>query len=228
MPRTPRRSSPLTQSPSLILASTSPRRIELLRQAGLDPRVIGPGTEEVERPGESPTRMVARLATEKAQAVAGRPDLPPGAVIIAADTTVVADAAGRSGRGSVRGGSRVLGKPRDAREAFEMLSRILGTTHTVLTGYCLIRPRHGRTPARKLTRVVRTRVKMRKLTPAEIKRYIATGEPMDKAGAYGAQGIGGGYIESISGSYTNVVGLPISQLMADLALKFGIRPGSSK
>jgi septum formation protein len=178
--------------------------------------------------------MVARLARDKAEAVAlrvvagGVRGLKRGApvLIIAADTTVVAP----GGSGS-RG--RVLGKPRDTREAKRMLGRLAGREHTVLTGYCVLelreskRGRASRTElpsfeSHILGRVVVSRVRMRRLSARDIAAYVATGEPMDKAGAYAAQGIGMALIEEIRGSYANVVGLPICQLAQDLEGRFGV------
>jgi septum formation protein len=139
-------------------------------------------------------------------------------------------------------GKRVLGKPESARDAAWMLGLLSGRTHTVLTGYCVLRltpaaaPRRAGAVARRsvagarprygthlLVRVVTSRVRMRKLSARDIAAYVRTGEPMDKAGAYAAQGIGMALIESLSGSYSNVVGLPICQLMQDLELRFGVR-----
>jgi septum formation protein len=222
---------------NIVLASTSPRRIELLTQAGLLPRVIAPDADETMRPRESPRAMVARLAREKAEAVVG--PILAGSVsgllesetlIIAADTTVVAP-----------NGKTILGKPRDEAEARKMLSLLAGNQHTVLTGYCILKiqppagaKRSGKkgkpvfTSARPyrshlLVRVVTSKVRMRALTREAIARYVKTGEPMDKAGSYAAQGIGMTLIESIVGSYSNVVGLPICQVMLDLEEKFGLK-----
>ncbi len=184
----------------LILASTSPRRIDLLRQVGLKPRVLSPHTDETALPGEGPAKLVARLAREKAASI-GR----PRDCVIAADTIVVAPT-----------GGTILGKPRNRREAMRMLKRLSGRTHTVLTGYCILYKEW------EVVRVVRSRVKMRVLSEKQLRAYVETGEPMDKAGAYAAQGIGSGLILEIRGSYTNVVGLPIAQLLSDLET-FGIR-----
>ena len=189
----------------IILASTSPRRIDLLTQAGLKPRVLAPDADETMLKGESPRAMVARLALLKARAVA--PRVRGSALIIAADTTVVAP-----------GGKKVLGKPADKRDARRMLSMLSGRVHTVLTGYCIF-PADGRKP---VVRVVVSRVRMRRLSAKDIACYVRTGEPMDKAGSYGAQGIGMALIESLSGSYSNVVGLPICQVLKDLETQFGL------
>lgn len=195
----------------IILASTSPRRIDLLKQAGIRCLVRSPQTDEKTKRGESPKDMVARLAREKAEAVMMDALREYGAaLIIAADTTVVAP-----------DGKTVLGKPRDAADARKMLKKLLGKTHTVLTGYCILAVAREMEPER-LIRVVRSRVKMRPLSDEAILKYIATGEPMDKAGSYAAQGIGAALVESLRGSYTNVVGLPMSQLMTDLEKKFGV------
>lgn len=197
----------------LILASTSPRRQQLMREIGFNYEVVKPTSEELERKGEAPAKMVARLCREKAENVKeqireSRPDV----IIVAADTTVV-DPTGR----------RVLNKPTDVEHAKKMLRTIGGRTHTVLTGYTILELRNGRLH-RSHTRIVKTRVKMRKLTPAKIAEYVASGEPMDKAGSYGAQGIGMCLIESITGSYSNVVGLPMAELVDDLEKKFKLLP----
>jgi len=200
--------------PSLILASTSPRRQQLMRDIGFTYTVVKPTSEELERKGESPSRMVARLCREKAENVLERiRDAHPDALIVAADTTVVHPL-----------GKSVLNKPLDVEHAKKMLRTIGGRTHTVLTAYAILELRRGRL-ARTHARVVKTRVKMRKLTGAKIAEYVGSGEPMDKAGAYGAQGIGMCLIESIRGSYSNVIGLPMAELVEDLEKKFGLRPG---
>lgn len=220
-------------APTIILASSSPRRIDLLTQAGLPPIVVHPDADETEIKGESPRTMVSRLARDKAEAVATRilAGLAPGvrrdfpAVIIAADTTVVSP-----------DGKKILGKPINKTDARRMLTRLAGREHTVLTGYCILsldplgtsktymRPYSSHL----LVRVVVSRVRMRKLSQVDIARYVLTGEPMDKAGAYAAQGVGMALIESISGSYANVVGLPICQLAQDLEERFGLSLFTSK
>lgn len=188
----------------IILASQSPRRIQLLKEAGARFEVFVPDVYEVKKSRETPSAMVARLARTKAQAVKEQVRIDGATLIIAADTTVVHPTR-----------SKVLGKPASARHAEEMLKQIVGRTHTVLTGYCLllVEPKQK---DRLRVRVVRTQVKMRKIDLPAIKRYIATGEPMDKAGAYAAQGLGMSLIESLNGSYSNVVGLPISEVVRDL------------
>ena len=192
-------------SPRWILASSSPRRIGLLKTVGIEAEAHSPDVDETLVPRELPAAMVKRLSREKAHAIASQ--WKPSAetrVFIAADTTVVAPDQ-----------KTILGKPTTEKEAHSMLRWLSGREHLVLTGYTVIiqRPKKG---ARVLTRVVRTHVKMRRLSDAQIRTYVKSGEPMDKAGSYGAQGSGMGFIESIRGSYANVVGLPISQLLVDL------------
>ncbi len=214
------------KNPRLILASTSPRRIELLRLAGLDPEVIAPNTDEIEIPGESPAKMVMRLAQEKAEASAFKamthtaPKIlhKQGLLIIAADTTVVAP-------GTKKEVPQTLGKPINKADAARMLRLLSGKAHTVLTGYCILKltpsgKKPGLLESHVMGRVVQSTVKIRKLTAREITHYIATGEPMDKAGSYAAQGLGMALIEEIQGSYTNVVGLPVCQVLQDLESRF--------
>ncbi len=197
----------------IILASTSPRRIDLLNQVKLPVQVRSPTCDEKIVRGEKPAKMVVRLAREKAESVLMPALWEHGsALIIGADTTVVAP-----------NGRTILGKPRDAREAEGMLKKLSGRTHTVLTGYCVLAGAREAEPER-IERVVTSRVRMRKLSAAAIREYIKTGEPMDKAGAYAAQGLGMALIESITGSYANVVGLPVAQLLMDLEKRFGISP----
>ena len=200
----------------VILASTSPRRIDLMTQARIPVQVISPDCEEIVRRGETPSQMVRRLAIEKAESVAcSKMLLGKQVIIISADTTVVAP-----------GGKRILGKPLHARDAERMLKWISGKTHEVLTGYCLLSlDTQGRRTL--FSRVVRSRVTMRSVSSAMIREYIASGEPMDKAGAYAAQGFGMNWIQSIRGSYTNVVGLPMCELLTDLEEKFRVTPVSS-
>lgn len=173
---------------SLYLASGSPRRRELLTQLGLRFERLHTDVEEQRRPGEAAEGYVRRLANEKARAgvaVAER-DLP----VLGADTIVVLD-------------GDVLEKPRDAAHAAEMLARLSGQTHQVMTAVA-IADRAG-----SLDCVVTTEVTFRLLSAEDIARYIATGEPMDKAGAYGIQGAGGNFVRKINGSYHAVVGLPL-------------------
>jgi septum formation protein len=181
----------------LILASASPRRAELLRAAGIPFDLLPVDVDETFFPHEKPEQSVARLAEAKSNAGAA---MRPGQVVLGADTTVV-----------VQG--QALGKPADAEDAARMLRMLSGTTHEVLTGICL---RHG---DRLLARVVSTRVRMAEMNESEIAWYISTGEPYDKAGAYAVQGFASRFIQQIEGSYSNVVGLPISnvyQLLKEL------------
>ncbi len=168
----------------LTLASASPRRQEILRAAGLDFTVRIPDIEEIRDPGEPPQDYVRRLAEAKAFAVEG--DL-----ILAADTTVVID-------------DHVLEKPTDSADASRMLTLLSGRDHQVITGICLRRGDHC------IVDHATTRVRFTSMTPQEIAAYVATGEPMDKAGAYAIQGYASKFITGIDGCYFNVVGLPIS------------------
>ena len=191
------------EAPSLVLASGSPRRIELLRAIGLNPEVFKPDVDETPVRGESARAMVRRLARMKAKvAVQGFAE----SIVLAADTTVVGT-----------DGKRILGKPESAADALRMLRQLRGKSHTVLTGYCLAQG------TKAFSRVVASRVVMRDVKLSVLEAYVATGEPLDKAGAYGIQGLGGLLVESIRGSYTNIVGLPVSHVVADLETHFGIR-----
>ena len=172
----------------LILASGSPRRAELLARAGYRFEVVPPDIDERRQPGEAPRDYVARLAAEKAAAVAPR---YPERVVLAADTTVVVD-------------STVLGKPRDADDAAGMLRRLSGRAHDVLTGVAV---RRG---GAAVSAVEQTAVHLAALDEALIGWYVATGEPSDKAGAYGVQGIASRFVTRVEGSYSNVVGLPLT------------------
>ncbi len=184
------------------MASGSPRRKELLTMAGIDFEVLVPDVNEDLLKGESPERMVRRLAYEKAMAALGRAG-PNPRIVIAADTTVVSPA------------GKILGKPGDREEAIRMVRSLQGRIHRVFTGYAILRGESGRI-VRKVQRVVRTAVRIRKMNLAEIIRYVDLGEGVDKAGAYAAQGAGMTLIEGIRGSYTNVVGLPMTEVLADL------------
>lgn len=197
-------------SNTLLLASGSPRRKELLQKAGVSFEILVPDVDETPRRGESPKKMVARLSRDKALAAqaqlvaVGGPGSKAPAWILAADTTVVSHA------------GKNLGKPVDAEEARRMLRALQGRVHRVYTAYTIVSGKKAH------TRVVETRVHIRKLTAQEQEAYLATGESMDKAGAYAAQGHGMILIEKIVGSYTNVVGLPVAEVMADLR-KLGFR-----
>ncbi len=187
---------------SIILASNSPRRRELLAQIGIrDFQILSPDVDEAVEPGLSPARMVEALSLRKAQAAAGRAGADD--LIIAADTVVALD-------------GRVLGKPRDQGEAFAMLSALSGREHRVYTGVTVLGG------GRAATEHEETAVAFRALTPEEIRDYIATGEPMDKAGAYGIQGVGALLVQGIRGDYCNVVGLPLFRLGRMLS-GFGVK-----
>ncbi len=174
----------------LVLASASPRRVSLLRQVGAVFTVVDPGPDR-DWPGSAdPRHGVRALALEKARRVVSR---RPGRVVIGADTVVV-----------VRG--ERLGKPRDADEASVMLQRLHGRTHEVWTGLAVVRDRELRTAAEC------ARVQFIRLGPDEIARYVRTGEPLDKAGGYGIQGLAGQFVRRIEGDYTTVVGLPLARL----------------
>ena len=187
----------------LILASASPRRRELLAAIGLDFEVIPSHVPEVRGEGEAPEEYVARLSREKAAAIARE---HPTRWVIAADTTVLL-------------GDQLLEKPADAADAMRMLGTIAGRTHIVYTGVTvqnLQREYHD-------TRVAESEVRMLPLSDRDVEWYVATGEPLDKAGAYAVQGIGAMFIDSVHGSYTNVVGLPLATLFQMLR-KAGIDP----
>jgi septum formation protein len=177
---------------TFILASASPRRRELLASIGLPFDVLPSHVPEVHQQGEAPEEYVARLSRDKARALATE---HPSRWVIAADTTVHLD-------------DRLLEKPADAADAARMLGAIAGRTHMVYTGVTLESVDAGY----RDTRVAETEVRMLPMTAEEITWYVGTGEPLDKAGAYAAQGVGGLFIESIHGSFTNVVGLPLATL----------------
>jgi len=181
----------------LILASSSPRRAEILRNAGISFSVLSSAVDETPSPNEPPNALVLRLANAKAELVAARALSP--AIVIAADTVVVLD-------------SKILGKPRSSDDAQHMLEQLSGRTHSVLTGVSLIRlPDRSR-----LEFVESTLVHFNPLSAEEISAYLATGEPYDKAGAYAIQGRAGRYIPRIEGCYFNVVGLPLARLVSAL------------
>ena len=178
----------------MILASGSPRRLELLRQMGFSPVVRPANIDETPHPGESPTDLVLRLARQKARACEkGLPEKLLGQVVIAADTIVVID-------------GRELGKPHTQQDAFDMLRLLSGRTHEVVTVLSVCRGERTESEA------VVTRVTFRALTDEEIRAYIATGEPMDKAGSYGIQGYGAMFVSHLEGDYFSVMGLPLCPL----------------
>ena len=179
------------ENEAFILASGSPRRRELLRQLGFAFTVIPSRLEETNQSGMEPRGHATYYAKEKAKEVAQR---YPQQWVLAADTIVIVD-------------EEILGKPVDFAEATAMLSRLSGRSHSVITGVSLVHLRYGV----EKSQAVETKVFMRRLSTADIEGYITTGEPMDKAGAYGIQGIGGCLIQRIEGSYSNVVGLPLCE-----------------
>jgi septum formation protein len=181
----------------LILASASPRRAEVLRDAGYHFTVLSSAIDETPYPDESPQDLVLRLAQTKADLAAARAVGP--AILIAADTEVVLDA-------------HIFGKPRSSDDARSMLEKLSGRLHTVLTGVALIRL----PDVERLSFVESTLVEFAPLSDEEIRRYLATGEPHDKAGAYAIQGYAARYIPRIEGCYFNVVGLPLARLQQAL------------
>ena len=180
----------------IVLASRSPRRSELLKQLGFDFDIIPSRVEENSEQNETPREQVIRLAEAKALDVGAQ---HPGRWIIAADTVVCIDGS-------------ILGKPKNAEEAFDMLNRLSGQEHFVFSGFSV----HHFGKEKGAHQAVQTGVKVKSLTPVEMKWYVNTGEPFDKAGGYAIQGIGSFMIESICGSYTNVIGLPLCELIETL------------
>ena len=189
----------------LILASASPRRAEILRNAGFTFDVFPADVDETILRDERAEDYVRRLAEEKARVATESLTAAVPAIVIGADTTVVA-------------GGQIVGKPTDKKDARRMLRLLSGQTHEVLTGLSVTRSTDGRSASHVET----TRVSFASLSESEIEDYLASGEPFDKAGAYGIQGIGGRYITRIEGCYFNVMGLPLSRLWSMLS-DFGWR-----
>jgi septum formation protein len=183
----------------LILASASPRRAEILAAAGIPFELKSTNVDESRLPGESTIQFVERLARKKAEAAARAIHEAEPAIILGADTVVVL-------------GEEVLGKPRDAAEAREMLLKLRDCEHQVITGYALYRIPIGESRIGHET----TRVWVASMSDAEVDAYVATGEPLDKAGAYAIQGIAGRFISRIAGDYFNVVGLPLARVWQGL------------
>ncbi len=181
--------------PSIILASASPRRAELLQQIGLKFSVRPADIDETPEVDETPQHYVERLAREKALSVA---ESSPLCVVLGSDTSVVLD-------------GRILGKPTDAADARETLARLSGATHQVMTAVALANDGQCQSV------LVTTEVCFRDLSSEEIDAYVASGEPMDKAGSYGIQGLGGIFVDELRGSYSAVVGLPLQETAALLA-----------
>ncbi len=186
----------------IVLASASPRRRELLGLLGLDFVVENSGAPEDTCPGESPPESAVRLARGKAEAVAPR---FPNALVIGADTVVVA-------------GREILGKPADTEDARRMLRLLRNRWHFVITGLALIDSRNGRSSSR----YVETGVRMAEYSNEDIEDYVHSGEPLDKAGSYAIQGLGGRLVAGIEGCYTNVVGLPMCEV-AEMLRQFGVK-----
>ena len=178
--------------PRLVLASESPRRRHLLEQAGYEFDVIPSSIDEQAAPGEAPVATAVRLALEKALAVA--PVVPLGSVVLAADTIVVV-------------GDRIYGKPRDADDAVRILGELLGRNHDVITAWSLL---STACPNGTTTGFSRSTVRMREAGSREIREYVRSGEPMDKAGAYAAQGEGSRFVAAVIGPLDNVIGLPLA------------------
>jgi septum formation protein len=190
----------------LILASESPRRRELLAALGVPFRVVPSGVDEIPLPGEPPARFARRAALDKGMEIAGK---HPSSWVLSADTIVVA-------------GGAILGKPRDRAEARRMLSLLAGREHKVYTSVCLLCAAGGY----RDTGTEVTRVRFRALTRGEVAAYARTGECDDKAGAYAAQGAGMLLIDRVAGSFTNVVGLPMTRVvrMLQMARRIAVSP----
>ncbi len=184
----------------VVLASASPRRLDVLRQLGLDPEVVPADLDETVHPGEAPAAYVERLARAKADEVAGR----EAGLIVAGDTIVVAD-------------ERILAKPESPGQAVEMLVGLSGRVHEVVTAVAVA------FEGRRASGLQRTSVGMRAYTAATVRAYVETGEPMDKAGGYGIQGQGAALVDRIEGDYYTVVGLPVAltlTLLDDVGCQF--------
>jgi len=186
---------------AIVLASESTRRVDILRTLGISFSIIPPDIDERKKREESIRDYVLRIAAEKAKKVGA---LFPDKWVIGADTVVVHK-------------GKVLGKPKSEEEAMEMLTALRGKWHKVLTGYCIL----NMSKQTSCKDVVETKVFIKDLTDEEIRRYIKTSEPFDKAGSYAVQGKGGFMVKEIKGSYSNVVGLPICEI-TDILLSLGI------
>lgn len=203
--------------PPLILASSSPRRRELLASLGVEFTIVKPEIDETQLPDEAPIAYVQRLSREKAQAVLRHNSTP--AVILAADTVVIlaADTIGITEQGDL------LGKPVDAADARQMLQRLRARQHTVCTAVTVIHSNAAEPPL-QMTELVTTAVHMRDYSDAEIDAYVATGDPFDKAGSYAIQHTEFNPVARIDGSYTNVVGLPLEAVQPLLARWYPLNP----
>jgi septum formation protein len=204
-----------TQKKPFILASSSPRRRKMLGDLGISFRIVVPSIPETIRPGEAPADYALRMARDKAEEVRRREAKENdadnrSAVILAADTIVVRE-------------DGILGKPRGPEEAADMLHSLSGAAHRVISGLCVLDAENGSIREER-TALVTTEVEFRTVSQEEILRYIREGEPLDKAGAYGIQGGAAGMIRRIHGSYTNVVGLPLCEVMEILLSLDAIEP----
>lgn len=188
-----------------ILASGSPRRKEILENISLEFEIMADESDELMIEGEKPYDTVKRLSMQKAKNIASRVEAEENTIVIGADTVVSID-------------EKILGKPKDEREAKDMLLTLSGRINTVYTGLAVLETQSGKA----VSEFVSTGVKFRSLSEKKIENYIKSGEPMDKAGAYGIQKIGGLFVESINGDYFNVVGLPLCRLGEILSGEFGI------
>lgn len=195
---------------TIILASASPRRREILKKTGLKFTVDASSDDEVLKPGLKPRALARLLSLEKAQAVAAR---HRNALILSADTFIFFE-------------GEVLGKPHTKEEALRMLRRLNNRVHTVITGFTIIDTKSGK----KISRSAVTKVSFRRLTMKEIASYVASGEPLDKAGGYAIQGMGAVLVRKIEGDFFNVVGLPLDMVIQNLK-EFGVnvpRPTASR
>lgn len=187
---------------ALVLASASPRRLELLTRVGIEVEVLPAAIDETPQVAERPSACALRLASEKAAVAAGQ---APGRWVLAADTVVEVDGI-------------MLGKPADPPEAAAMLAQLAGRSHRVVTGYAIRAP-DGASTARAVT----TEVDFRELAAEEIEGYLASGEWRGKAGGYAAQGIAAAFVTAVRGSFTNVIGLPLAEVLMDLERTGAIR-----
>ncbi len=186
---------------SIILASESPRRVDILRTLGVSFSIVPPNIDERQKKDELPKNYVSRISFEKAISVG---EHFPEKWVVAADTVVVYK-------------NKIMGKPKHEREAFRMLKTLSGKWHKVMTGFCVVNISKGIT----YRDVVETKVFLRDMSDDEILRYINTSEPLGKAGSYAVQGRGGCMVKEIKGSYANVVGLPICEV-AETLLSLGV------
>ncbi len=194
-----------SENPQIVLASGSPRRLELMRMLGFDPRVRVSAVEEVLKPGESGEAYTSRLCREKAAGVQKTLNSEDPDWILAADTIVELD-------------GQILEKPKDIADAVDMLRTLSGRAHCVTTSFCWL----DRTSGTEVVRSISAQVWFRELDDDTIRNYVATGEPMDKAGAYGVQGIGACLVARVEGSYHTVVGLPICEVIESLDAAGGL------